>query len=103
MYSPDGYRAIRNGSAIVRRGDRGVLSVRGADRLDWLQGLLTNDVVNLQPGASRYHQDRCVQEVAQVNPPSDRAVMIHWHCILLLTAKNSHMVEILRSPPQESH
>jgi tRNA-modifying protein YgfZ len=54
MYSPDGYRAITSGHAIVRRGDRGVLSVGGTDRLEWLQGLLTNDVVNLQPGESRY-------------------------------------------------
>ena len=54
MYSPEGYRAIRTASAAIRRGDRGVLSVRGADRLNWLQGLVTNDVANLQPGESRY-------------------------------------------------
>jgi folate-binding protein YgfZ len=54
MYSLDGYRAIRTASAVIRRGDRGVLAVRGSDRLLWLQGLLTNDVAKLQPGESCY-------------------------------------------------
>ncbi len=54
MYSSEGYRALRTASAVIRRGDRGVLEVRGADRLPWLQGLLTNDVAKLQPGESRY-------------------------------------------------
>jgi folate-binding protein YgfZ len=54
MYSTDGYRALRSGSAIVRRGDRGVLAVTGPDRLIWLQGLLTNDVAALKPGDSCY-------------------------------------------------
>ena len=52
VYSSDGYHALRNGSALVRRGDRGVLRVSGADRLIWLQGLLTNDVAGLKPGDS---------------------------------------------------
>jgi folate-binding protein YgfZ len=54
MYSSDGYRAMRAACAVVRRGDRGVLAVTGADRLVWLQGLLTNDVAALQPGESCY-------------------------------------------------
>jgi tRNA-modifying protein YgfZ len=54
MYSSDGYRALRTASAVIRRGDRGVLVVRGDDRLAWLQGLVTNDVSKLQPGESRY-------------------------------------------------
>jgi folate-binding protein YgfZ len=47
MFSPDGYRALTEHAAVVRRGDRGVLAVTGADRLTWLQGLLTNDVLAL--------------------------------------------------------
>ena len=39
---------------MVRRADRGVLAVAGADRAAWLQGLLTNDVASLQEGESRY-------------------------------------------------
>lgn len=54
MYSNEGYRALRSGSAVVRRGDRGVLQVSGTDRLVWLQGLLTNDVASLRPGDSCY-------------------------------------------------
>lgn len=50
MFSPDGYRALTEHAAVVRRGDRGVLAVTGADRLSWLQGLLTNDVVALPEG-----------------------------------------------------
>lgn len=50
MFSPEEYRALTEGAGIVRRGDRGVLAVTGADRLSWLQGLLTNDVLALPPG-----------------------------------------------------
>ena len=50
MFSPDGYRALTEGAALVRRSDRGVLAVTGADRLSWLQGLLTNDVMALPVG-----------------------------------------------------
>ena len=54
MYSSEGYRALRESSAVVRRGDRGVLTVTGGDRSVWLQGLLTNDVAALKPGESCY-------------------------------------------------
>ena len=50
MFSPEGYQALRHGAGVVRRGDRGVLAVTGADRLSWLQGLLTNDVAALPVG-----------------------------------------------------
>ena len=50
MFSLDGYQALRRRAAIVRRTDRGVLKVTGADRLTWLQGLLTNDVLALPVG-----------------------------------------------------
>ncbi len=54
MYSTDGYRALRASSAAIRREDRGVLVVSGADRSSWLQGLVTNDVTALRPGESQY-------------------------------------------------
>ncbi|HUE86687.1 MAG TPA: glycine cleavage T C-terminal barrel domain-containing protein [Vicinamibacterales bacterium] len=50
MFSPDGYQALTEHAAVVRRGDRGVLVVTGTDRLSWLQGLLTNDVLALPMG-----------------------------------------------------
>ena len=54
MFSLEGYTAALAGGGVVRRVDRGVLAVGGADRGAWLQGLLTNDVENLQEGESRY-------------------------------------------------
>jgi tRNA-modifying protein YgfZ len=53
MFSPEGYKSLRDGAGVVRRGDRGVLSVTGADRLTWLQGLLTNDVAAMPIGGVR--------------------------------------------------
>ena len=50
MFSEEGYWALRRRVAVVTRGDRGVLEVTGADRLTWLQGLLTNDVLALPIG-----------------------------------------------------
>ena len=52
MFSPEGYQALRNGIALVRRLDLGVLGVSGSDRLTWLQGLLTNDVAALPIGGT---------------------------------------------------
>ncbi|HXG87228.1 MAG TPA: glycine cleavage T C-terminal barrel domain-containing protein [Vicinamibacterales bacterium] len=52
MFSSEGYQALRNGIALVRRVDLGVLGVNGRDRLTWLQGLLTNDVAALPIGGT---------------------------------------------------
>ena len=54
MFSLDGYKAVTANDGVVRRVDRGVLSVSGADRAAWLQGLLTNDVESLKEGDSQY-------------------------------------------------
>jgi len=54
MFSLDGYRALRTDGGVARRTDRGVLTITGADRAAWLQGLLTNDVASLAPGETRY-------------------------------------------------
>jgi tRNA-modifying protein YgfZ len=72
MYSTEGYQAARHGSVVVRRDDRGVLSVSGQDRLAWLQGLLTNDVEKLQPGDSCYAayltpQGRMISDMRVIN------------------------------------
>jgi folate-binding Fe-S cluster repair protein YgfZ len=72
MYSIEGYHAARHGSVVIRRDDRGVLSVAGADRLAWLQGLLTNDVEKLRPGDSCYAayltpQGRMISDMRVIN------------------------------------
>jgi folate-binding protein YgfZ len=54
MFSLDGYKAALAGGGVVRRSDRGVLAVSGADRAAWLQGLLTNDIAALREGESCY-------------------------------------------------
>ena len=54
MFSLNGYRALRTNGGVVRRTDRAVLVITGADRGTWLQGLVTNDVAALAPGEARY-------------------------------------------------
>ena len=54
MFSLESYKAASEHGGVVRRLDRGVLAVTGADRGTWLQGLLTNDVETLKDGESRY-------------------------------------------------
>jgi folate-binding protein YgfZ len=48
------YRAAHDGAAFRRRHDRELLKVTGRDRLDWLQGLLTNDVKAIAAGGVCY-------------------------------------------------
>jgi len=45
------YRALRDGAALVDLGFRTVVRATGADRATFLQGMLTNDVAGLAPGA----------------------------------------------------
>jgi folate-binding protein YgfZ len=54
MFSLDGYKAVTSNGGVVRRADRSVLAVSGADRAAWLQGLLTNDVGALKDGEVLY-------------------------------------------------
>ncbi|MBE3033546.1 MAG: hypothetical protein IMZ74_10165, partial [Actinobacteria bacterium] len=54
MYSPEQYRAILGGAGLLDRSSRGRLRLTGADRRVYLQGLLTNDIVALAPGAGCY-------------------------------------------------
>jgi folate-binding protein YgfZ len=54
MFSLDGYQAVQANGGVVRRTDRRVLAVSGADRASWLQGLLTNDVGAMAEGDLRY-------------------------------------------------
>ena len=54
MISLEQYRALRDGAALVNRSERGRLRLTGADRREYLQGLLTNDIVALSPGSGCY-------------------------------------------------
>ena len=48
------YRILRTGAGFVASADRGWIAVAGQDRADFLQGLLSNDVVALSPGNGCY-------------------------------------------------
>jgi len=54
MFSAEQYRALREGAGLIFRVDRGLLRLTGADRLAFLQGILTNDVATLRAGEGRY-------------------------------------------------
>jgi folate-binding protein YgfZ len=54
MFNLEGYQAVHANGGVVRRTDRRVLAISGADRASWLQGLVTNDVENLADGEARY-------------------------------------------------
>src|SRR5262245_30180475 len=54
MFSPEQYRALREGSGLVDRSHRGRLRLIGPDRRDYLQGLLTNDIARLEAGQGCY-------------------------------------------------
>lgn len=48
------YQVLRQAAAIVNRSARGRLTVRGADRRSYLQGLLSNDIAALGEGSGCY-------------------------------------------------
>ena len=45
-------RAARAGAALFSRGDAGLVEVTGADRVRWLDGMLSNDVTGLAAGSA---------------------------------------------------
>jgi folate-binding protein YgfZ len=49
-----GDEAARQSAVVTVRTDSAPVFVRGADRVSWLQGLLTNDVAALRPGQGCY-------------------------------------------------
>lgn len=51
---PDEHRAARHEVVVIDRSDRGLLEVSGADRKEWLHGLLTNAVRTLEDHAGVY-------------------------------------------------
>jgi len=50
----DHYRALKETAGLIRRLDRGRIALAGTDRADYLQGLLTNDIVALDDGRGCY-------------------------------------------------
>lgn len=54
MFSLDRYRAAREGTALLDRSPRARIRLTGADRREYLQGLLTNDIAALGAGQGCY-------------------------------------------------
>ena len=52
--SQTAYAAARRGAGLIDRSDRGRVVVSGQDRAEYLQGLLSNDIVALKPGGGCY-------------------------------------------------
>ena len=48
------YRAVRRAVGVSDLSHRGKIRVTGDDRVKWLQGLISNDILPLQPGQGRY-------------------------------------------------
>jgi folate-binding protein YgfZ len=54
MFSLEQYQVVSESSGFLDRSGRGRLRLTGRDRRDYLQGLLTNDIVALTPGSGCY-------------------------------------------------
>jgi glycine cleavage system T protein len=48
------YRAVREAVGVADLSHRGKLRVTGEDRVKWLQSVISNDILPLQPGQGRY-------------------------------------------------
>jgi aminomethyltransferase len=48
------YHAVRQAVGLSDLSHRGKIRVTGDDRVKWLQGLISNDILPLQPGQGRY-------------------------------------------------
>src|SRR3954464_6588764 len=48
------YKAARESAALLEEDWYGVVRLTGADRVSWLQGMVSNDVQKLQPGQGCY-------------------------------------------------
>jgi len=48
------YRALREGCGLVDRSERGKLALTGLGAVEFLNGQVTNELIDLRPGAGRY-------------------------------------------------
>ena len=48
------YQAVRTAVGLADLSPRGKVRVTGEDRVKWLQGIISNDILPLQPGQGRY-------------------------------------------------
>lgn len=53
MSAVESAAAVRRGAGLFRLEDRGLIEVRGGDRIRWLDGMVSNDVAGLREGPER--------------------------------------------------
>jgi len=107
MFSAQGYDALRHSLVLVRRSDRGVLRLDGADRATWLQGLVTNDVLSLQPGHRAYNayltpQGRMItdlwvvatEDALLLDVPAPLAASLAERLDALIFAEDAHVSDV---------
>jgi folate-binding protein YgfZ len=79
MSTMNGYDAARTSAVVVDRSAEGRLRLTGADRVSWLQGLVTNDVAALQPGQGCY----AAYLTPQGRMISDMRILVNREALLL--------------------
>ena len=112
MFSAQGYDALRHSLVLVRRSDRGVLRLDGADRATWLQGLVTNDVLSLQPGHRAYNayltpQGRMItdlwvvatEDALLLDVPAPLAASLAQRLDVLIFAEDAHVSDVSAAVP----
>ena len=93
----EAYEALRHGAAVVDRADRGLIAVGGADRAEYLQGQLTNDIAALGDGAACYSahltpQGRLIADMEVLSIGGYLLLDVHEGSKDTLTAKFGELV-----------
>jgi folate-binding protein YgfZ len=91
------YEAARRGLAFRRRHERGVIRATGADRLEWLNGLLTNDLEPLAGGGACYAawltpQGRMITDLIVVETGSETWLDVPASLVSPLTTRLDGMI-----------
>jgi folate-binding protein YgfZ len=91
------YEAARKGLAFRRRHERGVIRATGGDRLEWLNGLLTNDLRPLEGGGACYAvwltpQGRMITDLIVVETGSETWLDVPAPLAVTLSARLDGMI-----------
>jgi folate-binding protein YgfZ len=85
------YAALRERAVVIDLGDRGLVAATGADRVPFLQGMLTNDVARLGPGAGCAAllltiQGRVVADLVVTADPDALVLDVDWRAQAAMVA-----------------
>jgi folate-binding protein YgfZ len=93
----DQYSAVRQGAGFLDRSFRGRIVVKGNDRVDYLQGLLTNDIAALRQGDGCYSayltaQGRLIADLDLFNLGNSILMDVHGDMKTLLIERFRELV-----------